>query len=393
MVGIQQRINGEHLKKARLFRGLSLSDLSEKTGITKQTLSLYENEAIRPDFSKLIEVSKALSIPVEYFTAPNNKEIKTEAIYFRSLLSTSKIARTQQSLKLEFIGAIYNTIVEYVDFPEKNLPNISFEGKKDDSDEEVLREINEIEAIATQCRKLWGLGNQPINNLQEILEANGIIVTALETKDKEIDAFSQQISSDGISMFIVVCNTSKNYVRTRFDLAHELGHILLHPWSENIEELSRQEFKERESQANMFAGAFLLPADSFGRDVRVYPTSLEYYVRLKHKWNVSIQAMIYRAHQLGIITISQYQYLMRQVSKKGWRTNEPDDKPYQVGKTLLQESLEVLFANNVLTPSSFIKVLRDNGVILNHEDIEDLLFIERDSLKEEICRPILIKLK
>ena len=41
-----------------------------------------------------------------------------------------------------------------------------------------------------------------------------------------------------------------------------------------------------------------------------------------------MQAMIYRAHQLKAITDNQYQYMMRQVSKKGWRTNELGDTPY-----------------------------------------------------------------
>lgn len=46
------------------------------------------------------------------------------------------------------------------------------------------------------------------------------------------------------------------------------------------------------------------------------------------RWHCSMQAMIYRAHQLKAITDNQYQYMMRQVSKKGWRTNEPGDTPY-----------------------------------------------------------------
>ena len=156
-------------------------------------------------------------------------------------------------------------------------------------------------------------------------------------------------------------------------ILYPLVHILLHPWSENIEELSKQEFKDRESQANKFAGAFLLPQESFGNDASHYPTKLDFYIHLKNKWNVSIQAMIHRAHQLDIITTSQYQYLMRQISKRGWRIKEPDDKPYKMNKTLLQEAIELLFSSEEMTPSEFMFALRKKGLVLRHEDVEDLL--------------------
>lgn len=385
-----QKINGEHLKTARLFRGLSLADLSDKTGITKQALSLYENETIKPEIAKLLLISDALNFPVEYFMSKEQFNVKTESTYFRSLLSTSKIARTAQSVRLEYIAKLYEILIDYVDFPDRDLPNITFNGQDGGND---ASETEEIESIATKCRKVWRLGSEPISDLQKLIESKGIIVTSLDTKENEIDAFSQRIIIDNFSVYIVVLNSSKNYVRARFDLAHELGHILLHPWSENIEELSKQEFKERESQANKFAGAFLLPKDSFGNDISHYPTKLDYYVHLKSKWNVSIQAMIYRTHQLGIINTSQYQYLMRQISKRGWRFNEPGDKPYTMGKTLLQEAVELLFSEGVLSPSMLMFTLRKKGLSLRHEDVEDLLALERDSLKDNTPSARLIRLK
>ncbi len=306
--------------------------------------------------------------------------VKTESTYFRSLMSTSKIARTSQSIRLEFIAKLYESLIDYVDFPDRDFPNITFAGRQGKNEDEDIQETQEIEAIATQCRKAWGLGYEPIDNLQKLIESKGIIVTSLDTKEKEIDAFSQRTIINNNSVYIIVLNSSKNLVRSRFDLAHELGHVLLHPWSENIEELSKQEFKERETQANKFAGAFLLPKESFGKDISHYPTKLDFYVHLKDKWNVSIQAMIYRAHQLNIITTSQYQYLMRQVSKRGWRITEPNDKPYRMSKTLLQEAIELLFSVGELTPTTLMIALKKKGLILRHEDVEDLLALERDSL-------------
>lgn len=390
-----QKINGEHLKTARLFRGLSLSDLSEKTGITKQALSLYENSTIKPEINKLFQIANALNFPIDYFMCVDSFHVRTESTYFRSLLSTSKISRTAQSIRIEFIAKLYETLIEYIDFPDRNFPNITFKDKKsyNKNEDDEFQEAKEIDDIADQCRRYWHLGNEPIANLQKLIESNGIIVTSLDTRDNDIDAFSQRTIINNNSVYIIVLNSSKNYVRARFDLAHELGHILLHPWSENIEELSKQEFKNREAQANKFAGAFLLPRESFGNDISHYPTKLDFYVHLKDKWNVSIQAMIYRAHQLEIITTSQYQYLMRQVSKRGWRTKEPNDKPYKMDETLLQEAIELLFSEGGMTPAALMFALRKKGLILRHEDTEDLLALERDSLKVDSFASHLIRLK
>ena len=388
-----QKINGDHIKSARLFRGLSLSDLSNKTGITKQALSLYENETIRPEISKLVAIAQALDFPIEYFMSLDNFQVKTESTYFRTLLSTPKIARTAQSVRVEFIAKIYEILIDYVDFPDRNFPDIAFSGRNAFSECADEEETSEIESIATQCRKFWGLGFGPIVNLQKTVESNGIIITSLFTDKDEIDAFSQRTIINGNSVYIIVLNSTKNNVRTRFDIAHELGHIFLHPWSENIEELSRQEFKERESQANKFAGAFLLPRESFGNDVSHYPTKLEYYLHLKEKWNVSIQAMIYRTHQLKIISTTQYQYLMRQISKRGWRSCEPYDRPFDIEKTLLQEAIELLFSSGEMKPYDLMTALKSKGLYMRHEDVEDLLSIERDSLKETTSVPKLIRLK
>ena len=388
-----QKINGDHIKSARLFRGLSLSDLSNKTGITKQALSLYENETIRPEISKLVAIAQALDFPIEYFMSLDNFQVKTESTYFRSLLSTPKIARTAQSVRVEFIAKIYEILIDCVDFPDRDFPDIAFSGRNAFSECADEEETSEIESIATQCRKFWGLGFGPIVNLQKTVESNGIIITSLFTDKDEIDAFSQRTIINGNSVYIIVLNSTKNNVRTRFDIAHELGHIFLHPWSENIEELSRQEFKERESQANKFAGAFLLPRESFGNDVSHYPTKLEYYLHLKEKWNVSIQAMIYRTHQLKIISTTQYQYLMRQISKRGWRSCEPYDRPFNIEKTLLQEAIELLFSSGEMKPYDLMTALKSKGLYMRHEDVEDLLSIERDSLKETTSVPKLIRLK
>ena len=148
-----------------------------------------------------------------------------------------------------------------------------------------------------QLREYWGLGVNTVNNLQYEMEKNGILITGFDAEDEKVDAFSQRIIIDENIVYIVVLSIgNKSKSRINFDIAHELGHILLHPWTEDLETLSNDEFRAREKQANIFAGAFLLPKNSFIEDIKLYPTDLDYYQHLKKKWNCSIQVMIYRTH-------------------------------------------------------------------------------------------------
>ena len=344
--------NGKRLKDARLFRGLTLTKLAEKTGISKQSLSLYENGKNSPDYVKARVLASTLGFPNEFLLQQDPWDTSTEVTYFRSLSSATKMSRISLSTKLEYVAKMYQTLLTYIEFPEPNLPEISFDGSDDDLDEaEVNDTQRQIEEIAQQVRTFWNIGDGPIDNLQLLLEKNGIIVTGFSCNDERIDAFSQRttLNKDDLYLIAVVVGR-KPEVRIRFDMAHELGHILLHPWSESLELITKQEFRSRETQANMFASSFLLPKRSFSDDVMAYPTDLDYYVHLKKKWKVSVQAMAYRSHQLGLITGNQFQYMMRQISKKGWRKKEPGDSPYYLNDNVFQSAIDLLIEEGVLSP-------------------------------------------
>ncbi len=389
---------GELLKKARLYRSLTLKDLAEQVGvdITKQALSQYENGTSKPSHPNILALSKTLGFPFGYFfTQPHYTVKPSEAAYFRSLMTTNKKDRTAQTVRLEFIAQIYKTLSDYIDFPSIKLPKVTFADHCDDFEHENEL-ITEIEHIAKEVRKEWFLGKEPIKDLRYILEEHGIIITCNPLHVSKIDAFSQRVMTGEYGVwFVVISKENTSLVRARFDMAHELGHILLHPWSEDLENISREEFKLRERQANMFAGAFLLPQETFGRDVSLYPTDLNYYRQLKAKWNVSIMAMVYRTRQLEIISANQYQYLMKQMSKAGWRTyGEPDDVPYSPQSTLLQSAVDLLFSSGELTPNQFLSVLSSRGIILEPNEIEDLLCLDRGAIKlEEPSNIIRLKIK
>lgn len=391
IVMTEKRFYGERLRNARMFRGLTLTELAKRTDISKQSLSLYENDNNVPDYSRVRALAVELNFPFEYFFQKDNYISKTETTYFRSFASATKKDRTAQSIKLEYVAKMYEILLEYISFPDMNLPSIDFVGYDDVFECESVDAVQEIENIADRVREYWGIGSAPIKDLQYLLEKNGIIVTGFDTNEDKIDAFSQRtiVAIDDV-YFIAVALGDRPEGRIRFDMAHELGHILLHPWSEDLETITKEEFKARERQANMFASAFLLPKDSFGKDVASYPTDLKYYLFLKNKWKVSIQAMIYRAHQLDIISDNQYQYMMRQVSKNGWRLKEPGDVPYLLNENIFQGAIDILIEQNIFTAKEILNLFKKNGVTLYSQDMEELLHLRPDTLKvEEKIIPIL----
>ena len=378
-----KKFRGDRLKKARQYRGKTITDLAKATGITKQSLSLYEN-GTKPDHERVVKIAQELRFPYDYFLQEDTCRTESGVTYFRSLATATKISRTAESTKLEFVAKVYELLHQYINFPALNLPQVDFNGSYDEFDDEAEKKmIDEIESISQAVRKQWGLGNEPITNLQLLLEENGIIVTGFDVNTK-IDAFSQRILlDDGQVYLIAVTQGDMPKGRIMFDMAHELGHILMHPWSEDLDFVSREEFRLRERQANMFASAFLLPKETFTHDVEVYPTDLAYYQFLKKKWKCSMAAMMYRAHELGIVTNNQFQYMMRQYSKNGYRKGEPDDVPYFLNENMFQGAIDLLFEEKIFTPKTLMAFFKCHSVTLYPNDLEELLHLREGTLQYE----------
>lgn len=369
--------NGQRLKDALQFQGKKMADLSRETGISRQSLSLYANGENMPPFENVQKIAKCLDFPTEYFLTEDRCTTITSNIYFRSQAAAKKRDQNAQKKRLEHIVKMYEILLNYVDFPSLRLtlPMGVFSDVDAILQEDPDDVQEQIEKLTLSLRRAWGLGNEPIDDMQFLLESNGIVVSGLRNVDDSIDAFSQKIQAkSGDSVYIVALAIGKKpRERLRFDMAHELGHIVMHNWDESNEELRRDEFNAIERQANMFASAFLLPRDSFGKMVRPYATNIEFYRTLKKKWGVSMQAMMYRARQLDIISANQFQYMMRQVSQRGWRTHEPGDVPGKLNSTIFQGAIDVLFNGGYLDARGLVKAFYDAGIYLKTSVMESLM--------------------
>jgi len=382
------KFNGDRLRSARLYRAKTLAELADAISVSRQAVSQYENGDSIPESSKLFDIINYLKFPIEYFYQEDKNDIKTKTTYFRSLLKTNKKDRISQIKKISYFSLLYDFLSLYINFPAINLPERNNNNLKD------------IESVTQELRKHWGLSDEPISDMVYELERNGVIVTSIESTSSDIDAYSNELETkfekNKFSKYIVVLsNNKKSKARRQFDCAHELGHIMLHNWDEDIETISRTEFNELENQADAFAAAFLLPKDAFLEDISKRPNNLDYYKKLKLKWNVSIGAMIIRAYKLGAITTSQYQYMMRQMAIKGWRKQEPYDDLLEIPEpNLMRNAVKILLKNKFDTGADFIKEFSNRyEIALLRDEIETLLNLEENTLATFKNNSISLELK
>ncbi|MHB8036004.1 DNA-binding protein [Clostridium botulinum] len=368
----KNKFNGKRLKSARKYRCKSMTDLAKDIGVSRQTISQYENGLIFPQFDILIKLINSLGFPREYFYESDDTNIELGNTYFRSSSRMTKKEENAQKEKTKIIGKIFLFLNEYIEFPKLNIPQF---------DEDMS-----IEDMTLKLREHWGLGKEPIKDMIYLLEKNGIIITSMNTNSENIDAFTQQQNINGEKHFLIVLGNDKDSAtRRQFSLAHELGHIIMHDAFLELEDLTKEELRDMEKEAHAFAAAFLLPKENFVKDISIYPTNLNYYKELKKKWRTSISAMLVRANQVGIITNSSYQTLNKKINRLGWRKKEPlDDTLMMRNPTVLKRSVDIILDNDILNEDEIIKELSNRGLTLCREEIELLLGLDEGKLISKV---------
>ena len=155
----------------------------------------------------------------------------------------------------------------------------------------------------------------PIVHLMSRLEKNGVVIAVIPYEIEEYDAFSVWADTDPKTPVIVLSN-GKPGDRQRWNVAHELAHLVLHfSYTGSPSDLDHE--------ADRFAGEFLLPEQAVREILEARPLTLTVLAELKSQWGVSMQAWIMRAFQLGIVTDGRRRYLFRQMAAKEWLRNEP----------------------------------------------------------------------
>jgi Zn-dependent peptidase ImmA (M78 family) len=199
-------------------------------------------------------------------------------------------------------------------------------------------EIDDPMRAAQITRSHFGLSpDTPIKNLVSEVEKAGVFVLALPIALAKFDAFSSWAGPEPLRPVMVI-GGGKSGDRVRLSVAHELGHLVLH-------QAMRGNLKEAERAANRFAAELLMPEIAMRHEMPA-PVTLTRLIDLKPKWKVSIQALIVRAHELGIASDRQYRYLFEQISIRGWRKQEPGEIPVERPRAV-RKMAELKYGNPV----------------------------------------------
>lgn len=273
---------------------LTKKGFAELVGVAEHTIGRCENGETDPTPENIEAFAKVLGYPKEFFFLSDIDTPDTAS--FRSYTSMS--ARTRDAaLAAGAIGFMISDWVEQCfDLPPIRIPDLH---------------LYEPEEAARALRQEWGLGEKPVSNMLHLLESKGVRVFSLAENTKKVNAYALWRDEKPY----IFLNTFKSAESSRLDAAHELCHLVLH-------QDSGVTGREAEDQANLFASAFLMPKADLLATLPVVH-SLEQLIRAKARWRVSVAALNYRLHKLGITSDWKYRDFCIQIAKLGYNTQEP----------------------------------------------------------------------
>lgn len=317
---------GSRLKLARQLAGLRKVELAAQIEKTPTAIAGYESGRTRPAPATVAQLSVALGVEPSFFLATPSTMLSPSSNvipHFRSLRTTTQVVRDQATAYGWIVHDIVQTLERYVDMPQCRIPSLPVPVDSETTSEPVI--------AAQELRKAWGIEKGPIAHLLRSAENNGIVAAFGPAQSASVDAYSFETPHRPI----VILNPIKDdYYRQRFDLAHELGHLVMHL---DVEPGGRLV----ELQAHHFASELLMPESEI---IGQLPRRLNWsqLLTLKEYWGVSMQALLYRARELGTLSDITYRNAMIRMSKEGWRRQEPGRHPGLEQPSILPKSLELL---------------------------------------------------
>ena len=339
---------GEHviekrLKQLRLANGLSLDGLAARLGgfVTKQALSKYEKGKAKPSPVVLNKLASALGVKAASLWV--EPAITCSFIAYRK---GSGLAKHEQARVEALVCGMLEERIRLRDLlhePAKAiLPIKGFH----------IEAIGDVEGFAKELRNIWGAGLEPIASMTGTLEDHSVFVAEIEANER-FDGISAVAYDAGqnLSAAAVVSRRSLAGERQRLNLAHELAHLILDV-PEPINE---------EKAAFRFAGAFLAPDEILYREVgrkRAFIQAAELLL-LKKRFGMSLQALIYRLHDLGIISDSHYRQWFMDINRLHWKKQEPSELPPEQ-PIWLRKSVMRGVAEGLLTQEDGMKMLGES---------------------------------
>lgn len=310
-----QLTNPAMFQMARKYFGLTQTELSEQCGIAQSVISRLEGSAEEFKIDVVDRVASALGMPPSFFAIDGRYFLPSTPMQ-RGRTGLKKRIRDRVEARGNLVRLHMEILGDYIEVDD-NIPRID------------PRDFESPSEIARAVRRYLRLPAGPIENMTDILENNGAMVYFFDFGTNDLDAFT--VIGTGVHPTIFA-NSRYPGERIRLNLAHELGHIVMHSVPTPPGEM--------EAEAWEFAGEFCVPRDEIYADVESL-TDLRAYLALKRTWKLSAQSLVKRASDIGAITSNQARYLWMQINRRGMRKSEPLEMPLE-HPTLLREVLLVM---------------------------------------------------
>jgi Zn-dependent peptidase ImmA (M78 family) len=301
------------------MKGMTKAELAERVHRTPSAISQFES-GLKPDAKTLGLIAMALGVPVAFFGMKLTSALLSgDHCNFRSLRSATQRERRRVLSRGTLIREFAFVLESLIDLEKEEVSQFRRDRKS----------AEDIESFAIEVRRTWGLGLGPIPHLVRLMEKKGILVAFIPEVSHEVDAFSAWHEKRPMVFLL----STKQPTRVRFDAAHELGHLVMHADANPGN-------PELERQANRFAGAFLIPRESFLMEC---PRRLDWnqFFELKRRWGVSVQALVRRAYDLGCISDASYRRAYVYLNQTGQREKE-DHEPTPEHSFIIPQAIEML---------------------------------------------------
>lgn len=303
----QTPLNPSRIQLARNLRGILQGELSVLLGHTTQAIiSNLETEKSEFTYEHAESIAKVLNLPISFFYKKKNFTRLSKFYYRkRNAFPASKLIPLES--KIEVIRSLYTELLKSVEFKTAQLPAIR------------VNEKNKPDLIAATLRLFLNLGEDPITNLIGLVEKLGIAIIFI---DVDSDKFSGMTLQTDTNQSLIVVNKNMPNDHKRFTVAHELAHLIMHiPFSEEADFYEGfDDLSVIEKEADLFAGAFLIPTHMAKYQFKNLTYSK--LTDLKIYWKASKQCIIYRAKDTGAITPTKFKSLFIELSRFGERKNE-----------------------------------------------------------------------
>lgn len=298
------------------------------------------------------ELKRIFSVKSKYFytkdmlTQRNNAaNIDVMNIAYRSKVMNVISKRQTEAKHVEYLDTFINYITAQISLPTLNIIQLREEAIEymNHTDDDRTTQIHYVAHLARQR-----LNMEPSTNENLMFRIEKVVYMFLKKRlVKKLMRNSLWTRND--RPFIILGNIKRSAVRRNFDVAHELGHLLLHYRLEFVN-LDRKEHKLIENEANLFAGAFLLPEEEFALDMNdiTHKTNPDQYLDLKKKWKTSLQVLGYRAAHLGMMEAKDHRNFYAAMHRRGYLEKEPFDREIPLQKPMRIKTIIDLLSNKGL---------------------------------------------